>query len=64
MLEHIGVSSGYDPGEIKLLTAKTNLGRKVEMPEDIANNLESMFAAERERLLTLLGDRTAVYVER
>ena len=34
------------------------------MPEDIANHLESMFAAERERLRTLLGDRTAVYVER
>ena len=34
------------------------------MPEDIGAHLESMFAAERERLRTLLGDRTAVYVER
>ena len=61
MLEHIGVSRGYDPGKIKLLTAKTNLGPKVEMPEDIANYLEAMFGEERKRLKALLGDSVAVH---
>jgi hypothetical protein len=61
VLEHIGVSRGYDPGKIKLLTAKTNLGPKVEMPEDIANYLEAMFGEERKRLKALLGDSVAVH---
>ena len=33
------------------------------MPDDVRAYLEAMFAAERERLRALLGDRTAVYVE-
>ena len=61
MLEHIGVSRDYDPAKIKLLTAETNLGPKVEMPEDIANYLEAMFGEERKRLKALLGDSVAVH---
>ncbi len=34
------------------------------MPKDVGDYLEAMFAAERERLRSFLGDRTAVYVER
>ncbi len=63
-LEHIGASRKYNPAKIKLLRAETNLGPKVEMPDDVRAHLEAMFAVERERLRALLGDRTAVYVER
>ncbi len=64
VLEHLGVSRDYDPKAIKILDAETNLGPKLEMPKDIGDYLESMFAGERERLHKMLGDRTAVYVER
>lgn len=60
-LEHIGVSRDYDPAKIKLLRAETNLGPKVEMPDDIAAHLEAMFAGERERLQSLMGGSAAVY---
>ena len=63
-LEHIGASRDYNPAKIKLLREETNAGPKVPMPENIRAHLESMFAAERERLRTLLGDHTAVYVQR
>ena len=61
VLKHIGVSRDYDAGKIKLLTAETNLGPKVSMPEDIAAYLEGMFAEERRRLKALFGDRVAVH---
>ena len=32
------------------------------MPKDVGDYLESMFAAERERLDYFLGNRTAVYI--
>jgi hypothetical protein len=61
VLEHIGISRDYDPTKVKLLRAKTNIGPKVAMPDDIAAHLEAMYAAERERLRIILGDRPAVY---
>jgi hypothetical protein len=47
-----------------LLTAATNLGPRVEMPEEIGAYLEAMFAGEREWLRNLLGESVAVYPQR
>jgi sulfotransferase family protein len=63
VLEHVGVSRDYDPAAITRLQTETNPGPQLKMPDDIAAYLENMFAGERERLHTLLGDGTAVYVE-
>jgi hypothetical protein len=62
VLAHIGVSRDYDPAAIKLLQEETNLGPKLDMPDDIAEYLEAMFTPEQERLRALLGDSTAVHV--
>ncbi len=63
VLEHIGVSRDYDPEAIGLLQAETNLGPKLKMPDDIAEYLEGMFAAERERLRELIGESPSVYAQ-
>ena len=61
VLDHIGVSQDYDPAAITLLQAETNLGPKLQMPHDVAEYLETMFASERDRLRDVLGDSTSVY---
>ena len=63
-LKHIGVSRDYDATKIKLLRAETNLGPKVEMPKEIGDYLEAMFAGERQRLYKILGGRISVYDDR
>jgi hypothetical protein len=60
-LEHIGVSRDYDPAKIKLLRAETNLGPRLEMPKEVGDYLETMFAGERERLQDLMSGSVAVY---
>jgi len=63
VLEHIGAARDYDPAAIRILRAETDLGPKLTMPEDFSDNLEGMFAAERDRLRDLLGDSTAIYAK-
>ena len=62
VLDHIGLSRDYDPAQINLLVARKNRGPSIPMPDDVAEFLEGMFAAERNRLRDLLGDSAAVYV--
>jgi hypothetical protein len=61
VLQHIGVSEGYDPGAIRFLTQQKNRGPKVEMPDDVAAFLEDMFVAERSRLRNLLANSAFAY---
>jgi len=63
VLDHIGASRDYDQAAVTLLRAETNLGPKLQMPADVAEYLEAMFALERDRLRRLLGDSTAVHVK-
>lgn len=62
VLEHIGISSGYDPESLDFLTKQRNRGPKIEMPGEIAEFLEEMFAGEREWLRAFFGDRLYVRV--
>jgi sulfotransferase family protein len=63
VLEHIGASRDYNQSAITLLKAETNLGPRIQMPHDVAEHLEGMFATERERLRALMGSRTVAYFE-
>jgi len=60
VLHHLGVSTDYDPSAIRMLSKQRNRGPVVEMPDDIAELLESMFAAERAHLRTLFANRGAL----
>jgi hypothetical protein len=61
VLEHIGVSSDYDPSLITFLSRQTNRGPKVDMPEDVARHLTEMYASERQWLREFFGDRPFTY---
>jgi sulfotransferase family protein len=55
VLDHIGASRDYDPGQIRFLTMQKNRGPAVPMPNDVAEFLEKMFARERAQLSELLA---------
>lgn len=57
VLRHLGVSTDYDPKSIRLLRKQRNRGPEIDMPQDIGEFLEAMFAAERAHLQALMGDR-------
>ena len=61
VLKHIGVPADYDADEIQLLSKRKNQGPKVEMPEDVAQFLETDFASERQWLREFFGDRPFAY---
>jgi len=56
-LAHLGVTADYDAASIRLLSKQRNRGPSIRMPDDVAEFLTEMFAAERQRLQALLGDR-------
>jgi BRCA1-like protein/sulfotransferase family protein len=56
VLEHIGLPAAYDPASIPLLLRQRNRGPSVDMPGEVGEFLESMFAAERERLRAIFRD--------
>jgi len=60
VLAHLGVTAAYDAGSIRLLAKQRNQGPSIRMPGDVAEFLEAMFAAERQRLRTLLNSRGVV----
>jgi len=60
VLKHIGVTTDYDPESLKFLTRQRNRGPRIDMPDDIAEFLEEMFAGEREWLGAFFGDRLYV----
>jgi Sulfotransferase family len=55
VLEHIGLPRDYDPDCISFLSSRKNRGPKVEMPQEVAQFLETVFASERKHLQSLLG---------
>jgi hypothetical protein len=57
VLQHLGVSTDYDPSSIRMLAKQRNRGPVIEMPYDIAEFLESMFAAERAHLRAVFANR-------
>lgn len=61
VLEHVGVSTDYDPNLITSLLRQTNQGPKVEMPNDVAEHLTEMYAGERQWLREFFGDRQFAY---
>ena len=60
VLRHLGLPTDYDPAPIRMLRKQRNRGPDVDMPDDIGDFLEKMFAAERARLRALLGDRGTI----
>jgi hypothetical protein len=60
VLAHIGLPANYDAASIPLLTRQRNRGPIVEMPRDVGEFLESMFAAERQRCRDIFRDAGAV----
>jgi hypothetical protein len=61
VLAHIDVASDYDPASIRFLSEQKNRGPRIEMPDDVAELLEGMFASERRHLRELLGERAFTY---
>jgi hypothetical protein len=57
VLGHLGLPADYDPASIRMLRKQRNRGPEVDMPGDIGDFLEEMFASERANLKALLGDR-------
>jgi len=55
VLNHLGVSTAYDPAAIPLLFRHRNQGTAARMPDDVAAFLNAMYAREREYLTTLFG---------
>jgi len=64
VLKHIGVSTDYDAADISMLMEKKNQGPKVDMPDDIAEILKSLFAAERQWLWEFFDGRSFAYSPR
>ena len=62
VLEHIGIATDYDPASLTFMSRQKNRGPKIDMPDDVAEFLEDMFASERQRLRDLFGDKSFVYV--
>jgi sulfotransferase family protein/BRCA1-like protein len=60
VLGHIGLAATYDPASIPLLTRQRNRGPVVEMPSEVGEFLESMFAAERQRCRDIFRDAGAI----
>jgi hypothetical protein len=61
-LKHLGLPVDYDEGVLTLLSRQRNRGPRVDMPEDVAQFLEGMFATERQKLRDLYGSQSSVYV--
>jgi hypothetical protein len=57
VLGHLGLPADYDPKPIRLLRKQRNRGPDVEMPGDVGEFLEEMFASERAHLRALLSER-------
>jgi sulfotransferase family protein len=64
VLKHIGAPADYDPTEIPLLSERKNQGPKVEMPEDVTQYLDALFAAERKWLRDFFGQNPVAYASR
>jgi hypothetical protein len=64
VLEHIGLPAIEDPASIPLLHRQRNRGPSVEMPAEVGEFLESMFAAEGERLRAIFSDAGVVNAAR
>jgi len=72
VLEHIGLAPSavaglpatYDPASIPLLLRQRNRGPSVEMPGEVGEFLESMFAPERERFRAIFRDTGVVNATR
>jgi hypothetical protein len=56
VLDHIGLPTSYDPASIPLLLRQRNRGPSVEMPGEVGEFLEVMFAAERERFRAIFRE--------
>ena len=61
VLQHLGLTTDYDPSIFTLLSQLTNPGPRVDMPEDVAENLQEMFTAERRWLQDFFGNRSFSY---
>jgi hypothetical protein len=61
VLGHIGIATDYDPSSLTFLSQQKNRGPKIEMPDDVAEFLEDMFAGERLRLRNLFDGKPFVY---
>ena len=55
VLQHVGATNAYDPGCLRLLTKRKNVGPSIPMPEDVRLFLEDLLGPERERLRTMLA---------
>jgi sulfotransferase family protein len=60
-LDHIGASRDYDPAAIGMLNMQKNRGPSVQMPDDVTEFLEDMFASERSHLSALLGQEAYLH---
>lgn len=57
VLAHLHLPMDYDPASIRLLSKRRNRGPIIEMPADISDFLETMFASERRQVRDLLAGR-------
>ena len=60
--EHLGLAADFEPGSLAFMTKQRNRGPNVEMPQDVAEFLEGMFADERQWLRDFFGDRPFVHL--
>lgn len=60
VLDHLGLSTAYDPAAIPLLFRHRNQGTAASMPDDVAAFLNDMYAREREYLAALFGSAGTV----
>jgi hypothetical protein len=64
VLEHIGLAATYEPASISLLLRQRNRGPSVDMPAEVGEFLESMFAAERDRFRAIFRDAGVINAAR
>jgi hypothetical protein len=60
VLKYIGASSDYDANSVTYLSRQRNRGPRVEMPPDVGEFLEDMFAKEREWLRALFAEQAVL----
>jgi hypothetical protein len=64
VLTHIGLPTTYDPASIPLLLRQRNRGPSVDMPAEVGEFLESLFAAERKRFHDIFGESGVINAAR
>jgi sulfotransferase family protein len=60
--EHLGLAADFEPDSLAFMTRQRNRGPNVEMPQDVAEFLEGMFADERQWLRDFFRDRPFVHL--